>query len=134
LTAFYLWFSRADVDHWLTRPKACRGAGVPHWSIGALLFADLVEGRAYKKSVTGWPSGLQPGAFLQLWDDVETYHRLRDVGNTSAFGHFRILRSYRSAANRIVVSDQTGLDREVTYPVFGMKYVIGANLKKAELL
>lgn len=107
---------------------------MPHWSIGALLFTDLVEGRAYKKPATGWLSGLQPGAFLQLWDDVEIYHRLRDVGNTSAFGHSRILRSYGSAANKIVVSDQTGLDREVTYPVFGMKYVIGANLKKAELL
>lgn len=127
---FYLWFSRADVDHWLTLPKACRGAGAP----GALLFADLVEGRAYKKSATGWPSGLQPGAFLQLWDDVETYHRVRDVGNTSEFGHSLIFRSYGSAANKIVVSDQMGLEHEVTYPVFGMKYVIGANLKKAELL
>jgi hypothetical protein len=127
---FYLWFSRADVGHWLQFPKKCRGAGAP----GALLFADLVEGREYKVSKTGWPSGLKPGALMQLWDDEETYHRVRDVGGTSEFGHSLVFRGYGSTGNKIIVSDQMGLEREASYPILGMQYVIGANLKKAELI
>ncbi|AOW13004.1 hypothetical protein LPB72_18735 [Hydrogenophaga crassostreae] len=127
---FYLWFTRSDIAHWLSLPKKCRGAGAP----GALLFADLVEGRDYKTSSTGWPAGLVPGAFLQLWDDKDTYLRVRDVGGTSEFGHSLIFRAYGSSANKIIVSDQMGLSREVTYPLFNMSYVIGANLKNAELL
>jgi hypothetical protein len=126
---FYLWYSRADVGHWLDLPRRCRGAGAP----GALLYADLVAGREYRTSATGWPAGLLPGALLQLWQDEDTYHRVRDVGGTSEFGHSCIFREYRSG-DAIVVADQGGLEHVLRYPYLRLTYVIGANLKNAELV
>lgn len=128
---FYLWYSRSDVSHWLNLPKECRGGGAP----GALLYADLVQNRALLKSKTGWPSGLLPGAFLQLWSDEFTYHRVRDVGGTREFGHSCIFRRYEPGnTTQIVVSDQGGLENTITYPYLGLDYVIGANLRNAELI
>lgn len=127
---FYLWYSRADVPYWLQLPTSCRGGGAP----GALLFADLIEDRALKFSSDSWPEGLKPGAFVQLWNDEETYHQVRDVGGTKESGHSLIFHGYGATPGKIVVSDQMGLNREANYPILEMNYVIGGNLKKAELV
>jgi hypothetical protein len=121
-----LWFSNSEADNWLRLPVRCRGAGAP----GALLYADLVEGRALL-----WPQGMSPGAHLQLWADEAEYEALRDRGEPAFLGHSCVFNGYvQGDATRILVSDQIGIARAIRYPWLGLQYVIAGNLSKARIL
>ena len=126
-----LWFSNPEADTWSRLPAKCRGAGAP----GALLYADLVANRSFVTSAAGWPQGLVPGAYMQLWSTEAEYKDLRDHAVIPTLGHSCVFGGYVPGnPTRILVSDQTGILQERTYPYFGLRYVIGANLAKAKLV
>jgi hypothetical protein len=126
-----LWFSNSTASNWGRLPSSCRGTGAP----GALLYADLVEGRQIKKSVTGWPAGMTAGAFLQLWPSQVEYEQLRDNGVVPSLGHSCVFHDYVAGdATKIMISDQMGVSQEVMYPYLGLGYVLAANLSKGRLL
>lgn len=130
-TLVVIWFSNANDAVWPRIPDWCRGAGAP----GALLYAGLVENNTLLSSGTRWPQGMRPGAYLQLWSSETEYQDLRDKGAIPSLGHSCVFHSYvQGNPARIVASDQLGLAREITYPAFGLKYVIAANLSKARLM
>jgi hypothetical protein len=126
-----LWFSNPHAHTWSKLPARCRGAGAP----GALLYADLVANRTLLTSSTGWPQGLVPGAVMQLWSTQADYEEFRDTGAVPGLGHSPVFGGYVPGdPKKILISDQIGLLREVRYPLFGLGYVIAANLGKAKLV
>ena len=124
---YYIWISRNDLQFWEQLPEKCRGAGAP----GALLYADLVDGRKFLVSSTGWPEGLKKGAFLQMWKNKNVYERVK--AGEKLDGHSLIFIRYSNEDDSIIISDQKQ-EKKVTYPYHGLKYVIGANLKNVELI
>lgn len=130
-TLVTIWFSNAFADNWMRIPSWCRGAGAP----GALFYANLIENQALIKSATGWPQGMKPGAHMQLWRDEAEFNELRDNGTVPSLGHSCVFQGYVSGSpDRLTVSDQMGVAREVRYPLFGLKFVIAGNLSKAKLV
>jgi hypothetical protein len=130
-TLVTIWFSNATADNWMGIPSWCRGAGAP----GALFYANLIENQALITSATGWPSGMKPGAHLQLWKDEAEFKELRDKGTVPGLGHSCVFQAYVSGStSRIIVSDQMGVSRDVRYPLFDLRFVIAGNLSKAKLL
>jgi hypothetical protein len=126
-----LWFSNPEAANWDRLPAWARGSGAP----GALLYADLVEGRSLLTSATGWPAGMKPGAFLQLYSTERDFKDLRDTGAIPSLGHSCVFMAYDpNDPKRIVVSDSLGMSHTVVYPYIGLKYVIAANLSKARLV
>jgi len=122
------------------RGGICRGAG----AAGALHYAGLVHDDKYIMSQEGdnsWPAGLKSGAFLQLWVDSKVYQAVRD-GDTKAklpgvTGHSCIFRDYKEGKGQevIVVADQISPRHEIQWGNFyGMKFLIGANLKNVKLV
>jgi hypothetical protein len=126
-----LWYSNTGAAMWPRLPKSCRGAG----AAGALLYADLIENRKLVTSKNGWPQGLKAGAFLQLWQDEAAFLSVRDEAALEVFGHSPVFEAYvPNEPKKIVVTDQTGIRRTVTYPMYGCTYVIGGNVQKGKLL
>lgn len=126
-----LWYSLNFMENWLKLPTRCRGAGAP----GALLYADLVEGRSFLTSESAWPSGMLPGAHIQLWPSRQEYEDLRDKGEQPGLGHSCIFERYvQGDPVRIVVTDNGGNSHQLRYGWLGLRYVIAANLSKARFL
>ncbi len=137
-----IWFSNNGHKSWGNIPPRYRGAGAP----GALLYAGLAENnKLIPCTQEGWPKGLKPGAFLQLWKDEQTYKTVRDRQNTKLLGHSCIFRRYTKNANTIIVSDQSSIEkhrinhieRELTWGGKGwvpLNYLIAANPGKVFLL
>jgi hypothetical protein len=130
-----LFYSNPELINWEGLPLSCRGKG----PIGALLFADMIAGRAGGITITKdkWPQNMVPGTLLQLWTDEQAFIDVRDKGFTSRMGHAPIFLKYKNddpTSDTIIVADQYNLSTEYKYPQYGLKYVVAARPAKIELV
>ena len=130
-----LFYSNPEFINWQGLPLSCRGRG----PIGALLFADMIAGRAGGITITKdkWPQNMVPGTLLQLWTNEQAFNDVRDTGLTSRIGHAPIFLQYKNddpTSDTIIVADQYNLSTEYKYPVYNLKYVIAARPAKIELV
>ncbi|MFF0110711.1 hypothetical protein [Streptomyces hirsutus] len=125
---FYaLWGSLLTWSRWTTLPVNLRGLGAP----GALIHAGLADENDLVESDSGWPSGLVPGALLQLWADRDSYIGVRDHRRTPPVGHSCVFLGYGDGNNQIRIADQSDTHRTVTYPLYSCEFVIGVNPGRA---
>ena len=130
-----LFYSNPDFINWQGLPLSCRGRG----PIGALLFADLIAGRAGGITISKdkWPQNMVPGTLLQLWTNEQAFNEVRDTGSTSRIGHAPIFLQYKDddpTSDTIIVADQYSKSTEYKYPLYNLKYVIAARPAKIELM
>ncbi|SEO17986.1 hypothetical protein SAMN05216404_11320 [Nitrosospira multiformis] len=132
-----LFYSNSEHINWQGLPRSCRGKG----PIGALLFADMIAGRAGGITITKdkWPQNMLPGTLLQLWTDEQAFNEVRDTGRTlgGGIGHAPIFLQYKDndpTSDTIIVADQYNLSTEYKYPVYNLRYVIAARPAKIELV